>query len=199
MNRSFVEKMEKTRPPRRPKKHPDCKLFKCFFSKKNFYCPLLGSVRLTVRRPPRFYAHLLDLETRAAREEPARVRPSGPRVARPAPRARRAGRAGRGARRPAAAALALGDPRSLVLAGHLDPTAAARAMGLLEPARLSQLRTAHDGQDGFATFPVGQVDADEQQVDLRATNSWRKPQRLRQEDRELVDEVEGEAQTAGRR
>jgi NAD(P)-dependent dehydrogenase (short-subunit alcohol dehydrogenase family) len=46
-------------------------------------------------------------------------------------------------------------------------------MGLLEPARLSQLRTAHDGTDGFAAFPEGLTDADGQQVDLRAHNSWR--------------------------
>ena len=34
---------------------------------------------------------------------------------------------------------------------------------------------AEDGQRGEHLFPAGRLDADEQQVDLRETNSWRWP------------------------
>lgn len=46
--------------------------------------------------------------------------------------------------------------------------------GLLEPALLSQIRTAADRPlPEDALFPRGRYDADQQQVDLRDRNSWR--------------------------
>jgi NAD(P)-dependent dehydrogenase (short-subunit alcohol dehydrogenase family) len=63
-----------------------------------------------------------------------------------------------------------------------------RAAGLLEPAALSQIRTAADGPLAWALsaqageagaprpdeiFPEGRYDADQQQIDLRGINSWR--------------------------
>ena len=89
----------------------------------------------TVRRPPGFYAHLMDGE---------RAPPSS-------------------------------DVRG-VLAGHEALVQRAAALkGLSASAQLSQAALV-DGDrlgDGTALFPQGRLDADLQQVDLRALNSWR--------------------------
>jgi len=47
-------------------------------------------------------------------------------------------------------------------------------MGLSASARLSQIPYVHDSNlQTEQIFPKGKLDADLQQVDLRATNSWR--------------------------
>ena len=54
--------------------------------------------------------------------------------------------------------------------------AAADAVGLRDPAALSQLALLEEDLDRSThLFPRGQLDADLQQVDLRAINSWRLP------------------------
>src|SRR5690606_13476216 len=52
--------------------------------------------------------------------------------------------------------------------------ASLRAAGLSDSAALSQLaRLEEDLKRGPELFPAGQLDADLQQIDLRARNSWR--------------------------
>jgi NAD(P)-dependent dehydrogenase (short-subunit alcohol dehydrogenase family) len=54
--------------------------------------------------------------------------------------------------------------------------AAAGAVGLRDPAALSQLALLEEDLDRSThLFPKGQLDADLQQIDLRETNSWRLP------------------------
>ena len=108
---------------------------------------LLHNACQTVRRPPDFYAHLVQAE-------------SGPVAALPA-----------GARPLVAEYDGLRRRGGLALPGDRAPDAGA---GLLEPALLSQIRTAADAPlPEDALFPRGRYDADQQQVDLRGVNSWR--------------------------
>ena len=105
----------------------------------------------TVRRPPDFYRHMLELETASAGTMPAKVRgllgayeglrgydmlPSG------------------------GAALVTGDPSAMV--------------GVTRAAELSQVPLVdEDHRDLSSLFPEGRLDQDLQQVDLRDRNSWR--------------------------
>lgn len=124
---------------------------------------LVNNAAQTVRRPPGFYAHLLDLELRPPGDLPAAWRPMLARW-----HGLRDDLRGR-ARGDHALALPAGVGDALAL----PQDAPRRVLGLVEPGRLAQLRTATDGEDGFDVFPVGQTDVDEQQVDLRRHNSWR--------------------------
>jgi NAD(P)-dependent dehydrogenase (short-subunit alcohol dehydrogenase family) len=117
----------------------------------------------TVRRPPDFYAHMMEGESVALKEMPAHVRrllgayeglrgyhmlPEGP--ARPAGAARRDGDAA------------------------LDVARASEVAGLTHAAQLSQVPLLPEelqAQDDL--FPEGVLDQDLQQVDLRGRNSWR--------------------------
>jgi NAD(P)-dependent dehydrogenase (short-subunit alcohol dehydrogenase family) len=55
-----------------------------------------------------------------------------------------------------------------------DTTAVASRRGIVDSARASQaVLLAEDLERSHDIFPTGRLDADEQQVDLRATNSWR--------------------------
>jgi len=55
-------------------------------------------------------------------------------------------------------------------------TVAANAVGMRDPAALSQLALLEeDLERSTHLFPTGQLDADLQQVDLRDVNSWRLP------------------------
>jgi len=69
--------------------------------------------------------------------------------------------------------------RSDELASTSSPralTAAASAVGMRDPAALSQLALLEeDLERSTHLFPTGQLDADLQQVDLRDVNSWRLP------------------------
>lgn len=116
---------------------------------------LLNNACQTVRRPPDYYAHLMELEQAPLEALPERARP----LVRDHDELRRRGGPG-------------------LPHGH-------RAAGLLEPAALSQIRTAADGPLSWALssgegappaealFPRGRYDADQQQIDLRGVNSWR--------------------------
>ena len=106
----------------------------------------------TVRRPPDFYAHMMEGETRALADMPAHVRrllgeyeglrgyhmlPEGPDTA-------------------------------------LEAARASDVAGLTHAAQLSQVRLLPDEvQAQSDLFPKGRLDQDLQQIDLRGRNSWR--------------------------
>ncbi len=119
---------------------------------------LINNAAQTVRRPPGFYAHLMEREEQGCHALPKEVQ------------------------------VLLDDhvacTKQLALAGSRSEegsTALSQVwneerlgIGLLESARLSQVPSGHDRIAGSeAHFPGGRVDADLQQVDLRRTNSWR--------------------------
>ena len=122
---------------------------------------LINNAAQTVRRPPGFYEHLLELEL-------------GP-LSSVAPRAQRLLHEHETCKRAldglAAQPLALGLGESTGIASRLTNSA---AQGIFRSAALSQIPLAYD--ETLAKnelFPRGRVDADLQQVDLRLMNSWR--------------------------
>jgi NAD(P)-dependent dehydrogenase (short-subunit alcohol dehydrogenase family) len=118
----------------------------------------------TVRRPPGFYAHLMAGETAPMGEvaEPVR-RLLG--VCEPGTERGRSGRDG-----PAL----LPDAGPVPAAGERGGPPIAAVAGLAHAAALSQVALLPDDLDAHAhLFPVGRLDQDQQQVDLRERNSWR--------------------------
>jgi NAD(P)-dependent dehydrogenase (short-subunit alcohol dehydrogenase family) len=114
---------------------------------------LINNAAQTVRRPPGFYAHLLDDETAPPSAHTADV----------------LGLLGQ--HRTAQEHLGLTPGENLPLAWPGDLTA---GIGLGQSARLSQVPFAIDQRVNAAeVFPSGRLDADLQQVDLRTMNSWR--------------------------
>ncbi|MCP3964547.1 MAG: SDR family oxidoreductase [bacterium] len=113
---------------------------------------IINNACQTVRRPPAFYEHMMAGETAALEAmsaETARLVGSyeGLRGARPLP--------------------GIAD---VAVAGD----AAQDAVGLVAAAHLSQIPLLPDELESRAElFPSGALDQDQQQVDLRATNSWR--------------------------
>ncbi len=108
----------------------------------------------TVRRPPEFYAHMMEHETAALNQLPDS--------------ARRLLGSYEGVRRyhmlPEGTGLA-------VTAGDAQRSSIA---GMTHSAELSQVRLLQEEQaDQSALFPEGRLDQDLQQVDLRGRNSWR--------------------------
>jgi NAD(P)-dependent dehydrogenase (short-subunit alcohol dehydrogenase family) len=110
---------------------------------------LINNAAQTVRRPPGFYAHLMDNEKRAVGELPL---------------------AAQGLLAGALRCRAeLGGPNALV-----DGAAPGRGIGLRASAQLSQIPYTYESfSHAEEVFPTGALDADLQQVDLRKTNSWR--------------------------
>ena len=120
---------------------------------------LINNAAQTVRRPPAFYAHLMEQERRSVDELPE------------APRA----------------LLRLQESLRRELQGSMSAAGSAAAtavapswqgrypgMGIHSSAELSQIPYTHDDTlPAAALFPEGRLDADLQQVDLRNTNSWR--------------------------
>ncbi len=103
----------------------------------------------TVRRPPEFYRHMLDLETAAVGHMPA------------------AARALLGGVDGLRAANLIGGGATL------EPVGDALA-GVAPSADLARLVLLPEDRDGPShLFPTGQLDQDLQQVDLRDRNSWR--------------------------
>jgi NAD(P)-dependent dehydrogenase (short-subunit alcohol dehydrogenase family) len=120
----------------------------------------------TVRRPPEFYAHMMDRERAALAEMPA-----------PARALLSGYEALRGNHVPAGPdSVRAGLPPSrdaLRRTGQSRPPAD-DATGLLHAAELSQLALLpEDERHDVALFPAGALDQDLQQVDLRGRNSWR--------------------------
>ena len=114
---------------------------------------IINNAAQTVRRPPGFYAHLMPDERAAIDAQPTHVRA----VLRAFEEARtHFARGGVETHRP----LSWSSPRA--------------AQGVLASAELAQVPYAFESVDADAEFfPVGQLDADLQQVDLRRVNSWR--------------------------
>jgi NAD(P)-dependent dehydrogenase (short-subunit alcohol dehydrogenase family) len=117
---------------------------------------IINNACQTVRRPPDFYAHMMAGETAALHEAPEHVRRlvgayEGLRGYRMLPEGG------------APAAIAKSNGR-----------AAFEAAGLTHAAELSQVRLLPEEQQSQQhLFPVGRLDQDLQQVDLRGRNSWR--------------------------
>ncbi|MFP2928965.1 SDR family NAD(P)-dependent oxidoreductase [Pyxidicoccus sp. 3LG] len=119
---------------------------------------LINNAAQTVRRPPGFYAHLLDGELRRFDALPDTLRPL------------LAGHeACVNALRPALGAGGSSGSELTTTWRSSDP-----ALGIHSSAALSLLPyTTEQEGDVQALFPQGRLDADLQQVDLRDTNSWR--------------------------
>jgi len=113
---------------------------------------ILNNACQTVRRPPGFYAHLMERERMPAGLLPAAARPL------------------------------LESYEALLRCGALDiregeslPAQVDESLaGIRRAAELSQIPLAPgDGEAGQQQFPAGRLDQDLQQVDLRTVNSWR--------------------------
>ena len=122
---------------------------------------VINNAAQTVRRPPGFYQHLLDLELGPLSAVDVRAR----RLLQDHEACKAALNA------PAAEPLVLG----LNAAGGIaERTVASVAQGISRSAALSQIPLGYD--ETLASdelFPKGRVDADLQQIDLREMNSWR--------------------------
>ncbi len=112
---------------------------------------ILNNACQTVRRPPGFYAHLMEAEKQLTESLPA--------AAKPLLRSHES----------------LLNTNSTQEATRLAaPNANNTIAGIAKAAELSQLPLAPgDDASGNDIFPVGQYDTDQQQIDLRDVNSWR--------------------------
>ncbi len=117
---------------------------------------LVNNACQTVRRPPQWYAHLLEAEKNSPAPELAPLLASHERCVQ---------------------ALGFAAPKTshdTVETGLILSSAKTPGVGLAKSAELSQLQYAYDEEACPAgTFPQGRTDADLQQVDLRARNTWR--------------------------
>jgi NAD(P)-dependent dehydrogenase (short-subunit alcohol dehydrogenase family) len=136
---------------------------------------LVNNAAQTVRRPAGFYAHMLELEQRPFDSLPRELQSvlGGHEAVKAAlavghDQAHALG-VGAGAGAAAAgAAVALGGT------GFVGWHGDGPGIGIRSSAQLSQVPCAYDDASNDAEiFPVGRADADLQQVDLRAINSWR--------------------------
>ncbi len=106
----------------------------------------------TVRRPPHFYRHMMELERASLATLPD------------------AARALLGEYEGLRGAELVGAPGSALV----EPGGIASMAGLTHAAELSQaVLDADDAMVGLDLFPTGRLDQDLQQVDLRGRNSWR--------------------------
>ncbi len=119
---------------------------------------LINNAAQTVRRPPGFYAHLMENETKdmtlLPREAQSLLQQHQTCISQ----------------------LEYGNTDNVAREKALPVTwnGAAPGVGLRLSAQLSQIPYAYDHSlDVPEVFPTGQLDADLQQVDLRKTNSWR--------------------------
>ncbi|HPW13812.1 MAG TPA: SDR family oxidoreductase, partial [Thermomonas sp.] len=115
---------------------------------------IINNACQTVRRPPAFYAHMMEGETAALQTMPAELRKLLGNY--------------EGLR---SADLLPGADATALQAGRIEIAGAA---GLTRAAELSQVPLLADELLGQAhLFPEGRLDQDLQQVDLRGRNSWR--------------------------
>ena len=119
---------------------------------------LINNAAQTVRRPPGFYAHLMQNETKPFNELPEKAQTlmrnyhlcTDKLVSLSAP--------------------GLASERALPVTWN----GKVPGIGLRESAQLSQIPYSYDNAlSAKEIFPKGELDADLQQVDLRKTNSWR--------------------------
>jgi len=136
---------------------PSVELFCNYVEKKYPRLDLLiNNAAQTVRRPPGFYAHLMDNELRAFNDLPENVQPL-----------LRSFEACK-------TKMMIGETSSKSLAPLLAWNGTLPGIGLSASAKLSQIPYTHDHALQVQTvFPQGKLDADLQQVDMRAMNSWR--------------------------
>jgi NAD(P)-dependent dehydrogenase (short-subunit alcohol dehydrogenase family) len=119
---------------------------------------LINNAAQTVRRPPAFYAHMLEVENRAHEDTPRELAKvlSGHQACKDALSIE-------------SLDPTIGDTMGLAQARDGRP-----GIGIRAAAQLSQMPSQYDEVAGaFDLFPVGKSDADLQQVDLRTMNSWR--------------------------
>ena len=122
---------------------------------------VINNAAQTVRRPPGFYEHMLQLELGPL----SAVDPLAQRLLQDHEACKLA------LSTPLAQPLALGVGDALGIAQRASSSA---GQGISRSAALSQIPLGYDEtMDSDALFPKGRVDADLQQVDLRVMNSWR--------------------------
>lgn len=138
---------------------PSVELFCAYIEQKYPRLDLLiNNAAQTVRRPPGFYSHLMANELLAYGDLPKSVQS----LMRPFEECKQHLRLAEGKRNASSSLPAIGW------------SAKTTGMGLSASAQLSQIPYVHDDQLVVnEVFPVGKLDVDLQQVDLRATNSWR--------------------------
>ncbi|OJY22926.1 MAG: oxidoreductase [Myxococcales bacterium 68-20] len=147
---------------------PSVEMFARYMTQtKNRLDILINNAAQTVRRPAGFYAHMLELEQRPFED----LAPELQSVLRGHESCKTAMTMG-------AHVDAASDGRALVGGGRAGGFVAWRGdgpgVGIRSSALLSQVPCAYDDATNDAEiFPVGKVDADLQQVDLRSNNSWR--------------------------
>ncbi len=126
---------------------------------------LINNAAQTVRRPPAFYAHMLDLERRSFHELPEKIRSLL--------------RHHEDCKRSIASSEHLEPAERRILtngesSGFVAWSGDGPAVGIRASADLAQIPCAFDDAERDRDlFPVGRTDADLQQIDLRAMNSWR--------------------------
>jgi len=119
---------------------------------------LINNAAQTVRRPPAFYAHLMLNETKGLNELPDTVQPLMRNYQLCTDKLNFFGKPDRDSK------------TALPVSWH----GKLPGIGLRESARLSQIPYAYDDTlPADTVFPKGELDVDLQQVDLRASNSWR--------------------------
>ncbi|KPA13273.1 oxidoreductase, short chain dehydrogenase/reductase family protein [Candidatus Magnetomorum sp. HK-1] len=119
---------------------------------------LINNAAQTVRRPPGFYAHLMDNETKALYELPEDVQKLMNNYQICTDKLN------------SIAMSNLKSEQALPVTWH----GRLPGIGLRESAQLSQIPYAYDNAlPANTVFPKGELDVDLQQVDLRTTNSWR--------------------------
>jgi NAD(P)-dependent dehydrogenase (short-subunit alcohol dehydrogenase family) len=139
---------------------------------------LINNAAQTVRRPAGFYAHMLDLEQRPFDSLPRELQSvlRGHETCKAAlaigpSESAYANVLGAGA---AGANGAAGGAVGAAAAGFVAWRGDGPGVGIRASAQLSQVPCAYDDPSNDAEiFPAGRADADLQQVDLRAINSWR--------------------------
>ena len=117
---------------------------------------LINNAAQTVRRPPGFYAHLLANEALGVKKLPAGAQPLLESF------------------ELCKAKVMTVTPPGGVMVPALAWSGTMRGIGLSSSAKLSQIPYTHDhALQVQQVFPQGKLDADLQQVDMRAMNSWR--------------------------
>jgi len=125
---------------------------------------LINNAAQTVRRPPAFYAHLLELELREFAELPPALK-----SVLSAHEACKAGAIEVERKHEPSLATTSSANGFVAWRGGEGPGLGIRASAMLSQVPCAYDDTAHDHE----VFPVGRSDADLQQVDLREMNSWR--------------------------
>ena len=120
---------------------------------------IINNACQTVRRPPDFYAHMMEGEKAAAQDVPAHLRKLLGRY--------------EGLRRYSMLPES-GSPGAVVAAESVEAAKLRVAAEIARAAELSQVALLpEEFADRQHLFPQGRLDQDLQQVDLRETNSWR--------------------------